>query len=357
MSKTVFRYDERSSLKSPTRTAQGFLKAEGHAARVGIYKYRRADGSTQYELRPEEEVFHPDSLASYDGAPVTIGHPRRADGEPEDVTAENVRRHEVGTVMGGGRRDGDRVATTSLIKDAAAIRKIENGMHELSPGYRIRLDETPGHDARYATPDNPRGFFHAVQRDIRINHHAVVDQARGGSGIRLRMDDAEMVLRDDAASTAAARPVLPVETFAVPEDQGMPIGDVLQIRDAMSRFDGYRFLNPEQRKAAYRRIVRAGLERDVDVSRFAAEHRADSMAVMTTADKGHQHLIDPRDWNGCERSAGDTSYAVSEGETNSHSHPWIRDSSGKLTIGESEGHAHGILVEDAGSGVITGARP
>ncbi len=278
MSKTVFRYDERAgSLRSPTRTAQGFLRADGHAARVGIYKYRRADGSFRYELRPPEEVFHPDSLASYDGAPITIGHPRRADGELEDVTADNVRRHEVGTVSGAARRDGDLVATTSLIKDAAAIKRVEGGMRELSPGYRIRYDETPGFAPQYATPDNPTGRYDGVQREIRVNHQALVSAARGGQSIQLRMDDAELVMR------------------------------------------------------------------------------ADLGAVMTTAEKGHQHLIEMRDWNGSERSAGDTSWSVTEGETDGHAHPWIRDISGKITIGESEGHTHGIVDANAQALVAAGA--
>lgn len=347
MSKTVFRVDYTGALRSPVTTSQGFLRLDGHAARVGIYKYRRVDGSTQYELRPKSEVFHPDSLASYDAAPVTLGHP--AD---EEVTAENVKRHEVGTVAGAGRADGDRVATTQVVKDAGAIRVVRAGKQELSPGYKIRLDETPGYAPEHATPDNPLGRYDVVQRDIRVNHLAIVDQARGGSAMRLRMDDAEMVLREDAP----APPVMPSPAFAVPEDQGLAIGDVSQIRDAMERFDSYLFATPESRKAAYRRIVRTGIERDVDVFGFVAAHRADSVAVMTTADKGHQHLIDPMDWNGCDRSAGDTSYAISSGETSHHSHPWIRDSSGKLTIGESEGHSHGILVEEPASGVISGAR-
>lgn len=348
MSKTVFRYD-RGELRRPERTSQGFLRVEGRVAKAGVYEYRREDGSVQLELRPEEEVFSPRALASYDGVPITLGHPRRADGQPEDVTAENVKRYEVGTVLGAARRDGDYVVATLLIKDAAAIKRVEAGQQELSPGYRIRLDETPGVHPKY-------GKYHAVQRGYDINHQAVVDRARGGTDIRLRMDDAEMVLHDDIAS-----PVLPaaasLPAFAVPEDQGLAIVDVSQIRESMRRFDGYLFATPEQRKAAYRRIVRRGIERDVDVSSFAAEHRADAIAVMTTVAVGHQHLIDPKDWNGCDRNAGDTSHATSEGETMCHSHPWTRDPYGKFTIGESDGHGHEVLVDDAAVAVISGARP
>ena len=300
MSKTVFRYDERvGSLRSPVRTAQGFLRADGYAARVGIYKYRRADGSFRYELRPPEEVFHPDSLASYDGAPITVGHPRRADGELEDVTADNVRRHEVGTVSGAARRDGDLVATTSLIKDAAAIKRVEGGMRELSPGYRIRYDETPGFAPQYATPDNPTGRYHGVQREIRVNHQALVSAARGGQSIQLRMDDAELVLRGD--------------------DVGMP-------------------------------ITGTGAQ-DLD-------------DVMTSVERGHQHMVSGAQSMGSDlygvpssvsgtsaMDSGSTSWAVAAGEAISHSHDWIRNPDGSITIGMSDGHTHTVpTVSAAGVG-------
>jgi hypothetical protein len=187
VSKTVFRYD-RGSLRSPKTTPQGFLRVDGYPARAGIYEYRRADGSVQLELRPHEEVMHPDSLASYDAAPITIDHP--VDGE---VNAENVRRHEVGSVAGGARADGDAVAAELVVKDAKAIKLVRAGKQELSPGSKIELDETPGHDPRYATAKNPTGRYDAVQRKIRVNHLAIVDRARGGSEMRLRMDAADRI--------------------------------------------------------------------------------------------------------------------------------------------------------------------
>src|ERR1041384_2749191 len=161
--KEVMRFDRAGgSLRAPTETSQGFLRLDGHAARAGIYEYPQADGTVRYELRPPDEVFHEDSLASYDAAPVTLEHP--AD---EEVTAENVRRHEVGTVSGAARRDGDAVAVSLVVKDAKAIKAVRAGKQELSPGYKIRLDETSGFAREYATPSNPTGRYHAIQRHIR----------------------------------------------------------------------------------------------------------------------------------------------------------------------------------------------
>lgn len=180
--KTVLRYD-RGDLRGPEITSQGFLKAQGHVGRAGIYEYRDDGGALRRELRPLEEIQSPGALASFEAAPVTIGHP--AD---QEVTAENVRRHEVGTVSGPAWSDDDHVAATVVTKDARAIKLVRAGKQELSPGYRIKLDETPGADRRYAYPGNPEGRWDAIQRGHRVNHLAIVDRARGGSTIRLRMD-------------------------------------------------------------------------------------------------------------------------------------------------------------------------
>jgi hypothetical protein len=261
--KTVIRHD-RATLRKPERTPQGFLRADGLFGRAGIYEYREDNGTIRRELRPLEEVQSPEALASFADASVTLGHPRRADGEPEDVTAENVRKYEVGTVSGAARAEDDGAAGSVTVKDKTAIKKIENGTQELSPGYRIDLDEKPGADPRYAYPGNPAGRYDAIQRKIRVNHLAIVERARGGSACRLRLDEAE---------------------------------------------------------------------------------RVDSAGRMTTAVDGHQHLLDCHDWQGQPVSSGTTSWAVSAGADGGHDHPWVKDATGKITIGESSGHTHELLDE------------
>lgn len=153
-----------------------------------MYRYLNEDGTQRLELRPEEEVFKPSSLAGYEGAPLTDGHP------PEDtpVTSENFRRLEVGTATGPGCRvDGDYVAVPLLWKDKNTIHKIEKlGKRQLSPGYEIDLDETPGVHPKY-------GRYDAVQRNIRINHVALVDRARGGDRLKIRMDGFDVRVQVD----------------------------------------------------------------------------------------------------------------------------------------------------------------
>lgn len=174
----VFRIDA-GTLRAPTRTPQGFLRADGYAGRVGVYEYFNGDGSKRRELRLPEEVFHDDALASFEGAPLTDGHPT------VPVSAKNVRQLEVGTVTAPGRADGEHVAVATMWKDPPAIAKVEGGKRELSPGYTLDLEETSGVHPTY-------GRYDAIQRNIRVNHLALVDRARGGSSVRLRMDGVDL---------------------------------------------------------------------------------------------------------------------------------------------------------------------
>jgi hypothetical protein len=176
-----------SEIGKPTRTPQGFLRVPATPTRAGIFIYRRADGTTRRELRPEAEVFNADSLSSLSGAPLTDLHPR------EMVSPKNVRTLAIGHVGDSVRRDGQRVAAEITVEDDAAISAVERRDRvELSCGYACELDETPG------THEGQR--YDAVQRKIRYNHVALLPRGagRGGPELALRLDarDAVGVMRE-----------------------------------------------------------------------------------------------------------------------------------------------------------------
>lgn len=161
------------------------MRVDAHITRTGVFEYRQPDGSIRREYRPEDEVFHEDSLDSFAQKPVTDDHP------PEGrVTGENAGKLARGTLGENVRRDGDHVAASIVILDAALVRKIERGKVQVSCGYTCDLDETPG-----VTPAGER--YDAIQRNIRGNHVAVVDVGRAGPTARIRMDAAEMIDPDD----------------------------------------------------------------------------------------------------------------------------------------------------------------
>ncbi|RKK03321.1 DUF2213 domain-containing protein [Pseudoroseomonas wenyumeiae] len=157
-------------------TKEGWFRDDPILTRAGIFTYRLANGQVRREYRPPEEVFNADSLASLRGVPVTLGH-------PGTVTAD-APRGIIGTVLTAGRRDGDNLRAEIIIHNPKAI----GGHREISLGYNVKLDETPGaiKGERYD----------AVQRRITYNHCAIVAQGRAGNA-RLRMDEAISNLRLD----------------------------------------------------------------------------------------------------------------------------------------------------------------
>lgn len=162
---------------SRTRTPEGYLCVKGIAARTGVYQYV----STELDLpgparivnvyRSPEEVFSPDSMATYIDKDVTNDHPG------DLVNSNTFREVSVGHVR-GVEREGDNLVVDMIIKDQTAIDEIESGKAELSPGYTAEYVEQPG----FAPDGTPYEF---VQRDIKINHNAVVDAARAGKVARI----------------------------------------------------------------------------------------------------------------------------------------------------------------------------
>lgn len=212
----------------------GFLRADAHIARTGIQIYRRGDGKVRKELRLPEDVFHADTLASFSMAPVTDDHP------PDGLlTSENVRKYQRGHLGESVHQDGPKVRAKLLITDADLVQKVLAGKTQLSCGYVCDLDETPG--------EYEGERYDAVQRAIRGNHVAVVDRARGGPELRLKLDseDAVSIRADrepdgphDAPSTAQESTQMTVkmnvdgiEVEAVNEQGAQLIGRALQARD------------------------------------------------------------------------------------------------------------------------------
>lgn len=179
----MVQFFDRLTVDGSRRTADGYLVAEARVARTGIQVYTGRevdpdnthglrDRSTVKVYRPESEVFHADSLASYAHKPVTINHP--ADG----VNAKNWRKHGVGAIGDDVIRDGEFVRVPLIIMDEAAIATVESGQRELSMGYMTVLKFDAG-----KTPDGED--YDVMQTQLRMNHVAVVPRARGGADLKL----------------------------------------------------------------------------------------------------------------------------------------------------------------------------
>lgn len=156
-----------------TKTDEGFIRDTPIVGRTGILVYRNADGTERREYRPPEEAFKADSLASLMGKPITIGH-------KAFVTAGNAAQvAPVGSVLSAGRQDGN------AIRADIVIYNLDTNARELSCGYSLNLDETPG-----TTPEGEH--YDAIQRDIRYNHLAICSKGRAGIA-RLNMDGSQII--------------------------------------------------------------------------------------------------------------------------------------------------------------------
>jgi uncharacterized protein len=189
-------------LSKAQRTPQGGLRIPATFTRSGIFEYQRADGSTSREYRPPDEVFHADAISSLEDAPVTKLHPSGL------VEPGNYRSLSVGHVRPGVKRDGEYIAGEVVIQDAEAVAAVERGeLAEISLGYKVHLDATPG-----VTPEGER--YDAVQRRIVHNHAALgpVGWGRAGRDVGLRLDSAGAVqVRADEGAQATPEPAGPAQ--------------------------------------------------------------------------------------------------------------------------------------------------
>jgi uncharacterized protein len=162
-------------------TPQGYLVAPARIGRTGLQEYTAKelgldkDGVPSNKVirlyRPADEVFSPATIASFEGTPVTIGHP------PSGVDAENWQKLARGEAR-DIRADGNFLAGQVTVRAKAAVADVVNGKSQLSCGYEFDLDMTPGRTADGQDYDG-------VQRNITGNHIAIVDYGRAGPGCRI----------------------------------------------------------------------------------------------------------------------------------------------------------------------------
>lgn len=166
--------------------ADGFMYDSPIVARTGVYTYVNPDKTIRREYRPREEVFDNESMLSFKGKPIVVEHPKTG-----KITSKTAKGLSIGAILSNGyvrQCDGgvDYVGCDIVIHDPAAI----GDLRELSLGYRCDVEETPGVTA---TGEH----YDAIQRNIRINHLAVVKKARAGVKARLNCDGDEYIALDD----------------------------------------------------------------------------------------------------------------------------------------------------------------
>ena len=150
-------------------TANGLLKAGAILTRSGAFTYTRGElglsGPADESVvitRTLETLSHPATLASLRAAPIVIGH------DGGQVTPDNWRQRVVGTVVGEPRIAGDVALGDLLIGDKDALKRLDEGIDELSIDYGFTL----GADLRTVGP-------------LVVDNIALVPKGRAGSSVRV----------------------------------------------------------------------------------------------------------------------------------------------------------------------------
>lgn len=180
--------DATQSFKYEICEDSGFMRAIGICARSGIQEYLGYElglsGDQANEVfnvyRPKDEVVA--SLSSYNGAIVTDDHPFSGlvvTDESRELTMGNT------SQAYGFERDGIYYVIAKVtITDPDLIQKVKEGKRELSAGYSRDLVEESGEFN--GTP------YQFVQRNIKANHVAIVQEGRCGNACKINLDKKEV---------------------------------------------------------------------------------------------------------------------------------------------------------------------
>lgn len=279
----------------PRLTKDGYLVADAHVARTGIQIYLASelglDGDPNRRVkvyRPPEEVFSKDAMSSYAHSPVTVNHPS------EMVDSSNWKQHSRGQTGDEVLRDGEFVRVPMMLMDENAINEWRNGTRELSMGYTMDLKVEDG-----VTSDGEE--YEAVQTNLRMNHLALVPQARGGSKLRLGDIKPEEHSMSEQKLTTITVDGLSVVTTDAGEKA------ILKLQDALA--DSNKAL--DEAKGTHEKEMAA---KDSELAKKDAEISKLKDSVLSDADLD-QKVTDRADLIATARQIADLDYTGDSAET------------------------------------------
>lgn len=168
---------DRTYIKDYKETPEGYLTfTDVPITRAGVFPYRRNDGAVSYEAKLPDEILSAHTVSTAQSKAVTDDHPSGL------VTLGNHKDLARGLSHTDARVDGDKLLVSFTVTDSALIDKIKNGKREVSIGFLSDIKKESGvYDGV---------TYDSVQRNIEINHIAIVDKGRAGSEIGIRADSA-----------------------------------------------------------------------------------------------------------------------------------------------------------------------
>lgn len=175
------RYDTATINKFSVDSQTGFLHVKDvPIARVGVFPYIDSGGKVTMEAKLPDDLLTDSAVESANSKPITDDHP------PESVNTTNTGRYMKGFTANNAHVDGDKMKVDMTITDSALIKEIQGGKQELSIGFQTDLVPVKG---------VYKGMqYDSAQKNIQINHVAIVRRGRAGHSVRLTGDSAEMVI-------------------------------------------------------------------------------------------------------------------------------------------------------------------
>lgn len=149
-------------------------------SRVGVFPYLGKNISDElepdkiyYVYRPAEELFAEETLKSFNTAPVPLVNDHTMIGKGFTPAEEKG----IHGVISNIRKDGENLVGDLAIYSEDMKQKISEGKKDLSMGYFCTYDLQEGtYNGQH---------YDAIQRDLRSNHVALVDEGRCGSSVRV----------------------------------------------------------------------------------------------------------------------------------------------------------------------------
>lgn len=167
------RYDT-SYIKDYGETPEGYLTVQVPITRPGVFPYQRQDGTVQMEAKLPDEIFNDRTIRSARSKPVTDEHPN------EPVTINNYQSYAKGMSHTDARVEDLKLFVSLTITDKDLIQKVYDGKREISIGF---MSDVVAESGTYNGQQ-----YEYVQRNIEINHIAIVDQGRAGPEVAIRAD-------------------------------------------------------------------------------------------------------------------------------------------------------------------------
>ena len=184
------RYDT-SYIKDYGETPEGYLTVQVPITRPGVFPYQRQDGTVQMEAKLPDEIFNDRTIRSARSKPVTDEHPN------EPVTIDNYQSYAKGMSHTDARVEDLKLFVSLTITDKDLIQKVYDGKREISIGFMSDVVAEKG------TYNGEQYDF--AQRNIEINHIAIVDQGRAGPEVAIRSDSDAWQIQDERGGSTLVK--------------------------------------------------------------------------------------------------------------------------------------------------------